>query len=228
MKSLALGALLFCGLAAVLGYVATNGVGMRSTGFSPTVVDNLPTLPQKIGTPPPDVVIEAKPIKEAGAQPPVAVHAKPKPKPALGHAKPKVLTNSNASPAHTVSASHPDPLKQPVVASLSAHPKQTPKPKAVEPRSVRTQSLQIAVEPQPPTDESQDMQRDMEAQREWRARTLERWRQQEREAAASRKSSGTAQPDPSLDNTPVGGLDRAEDDKKTKKKKRHRFLFIRW
>lgn len=234
MKSLAFGALLFCGLAAVLVIVATNGLAMRSTEFAPTVVANIPNLPQKMSAPPPDVRIEAQPIRTAQTQ-----AARPEEKDTTAtaprHRKPKIIV-PHATRAQKPTAASPENVHQPkqVVAlvPMPARPKfvaEKPKP---ETRQIKTQNLGFTVERQSVSrDESQDMQNDLQAQREWRERTLERWRAEERAQAANEpthreRRTGTA--DRTLDTTPVGGLYKADDDKKQSKKKRHRFLFIRW
>lgn len=227
MKTIALGTLLFCGLAAVLGYVATNGVGMRTTGFGSDVTDNIPIPPQKSVRPVPEVQIDARPM--AADQP---AKATPVPKPV------RRATSVHPHPRHPVAVrpknsmvrpeSEQDWAKHVVAMSSVASKNSSEKPIAATPpaRPIHTRSLSFTVRPLPPRDESQDMQRQMEADREWREKTLERWREEEK-GAGTRQRTGAATTDRSLDSTTAGGLYKAEDDKKPKRK-RHRFLFIRW
>jgi len=225
MRTVALGSLLFCGLAAVLGYVATSGVGMRTTGFSPTAVDNISTLPQKIVAPPPEIEIDAKPLKPVAAPVPAVTTSPAKPKSATAKLIVKKAVVPKAKAPLAKSEDKQELSKQPVVMKpVAPTPKLSESKATSETRTARTQSLAFTVQPESTNrDESQSMQRDQDAERQWREQTLSRWRAEQAQAAQNRDGH----PDPTLDETPAGGLYKADTDKKPKKK-RHRFLFIRW
>ncbi len=228
MRNLALGSLLFCGLAAVLGYVATSGVGMRTTGFAQTVVENIPLPPKKTVTPAPEVEIKATPLKVA---PPIAVVSKPVlPKPMAVHSPAIHRLAADSRFRRTKSTVRPPSIKgavaiTPAITAVAKRPSKTPTPAG----PVRRQSLAVSVDSQlsQPHDESQDLQREKDAEQRWREQTLSRWRGEKQQRAQSSRGNREGGSDSTLDRTPVGGLYSPDEEKKPKKK-RHRFLFIRW
>ena len=223
MRTLAIGSLLFCGLAALLGYVATTGVGMRTTGFSQAVVDRIPVPPTKTVVPAPEIEIEARPIK--ALEPAKAPNAAPKP--AAVRVVPNHPTAVKVKPTAKPQTLQVSSRQAVALANATVANHSTSEPTA-QARSVRTQSLSFTVASQPPAhDASQDMHRDRDAERQWREQTLARWREQEHQQAEASRDNGDERADRSLDGTPADGLYKAEPDKKPKKK-RHRFLFIRW
>jgi hypothetical protein len=223
MKGLALCSVLFCVVAAVLGYIATTGIGARTTSFAPLNIVAMKSRPQAIVLPRPSISVQAQPDTpshpKALAAPEVVITSVRK-KPA--RQKPVADMNSISSSseqaelaelAEWVKADPPKPAPAPIKKSppKTFKPKIAPKPEAPEPlREV------AKVESSDPLD----------TDREWRRQVLERWRN-ETSGNAQKQEDISKNGDPSLKGTPAEGLFKAED-KKPRAKKRHRFLFIRW
>jgi hypothetical protein len=228
MKGLALSCVLFCGLALVLVYAATQGVGMRTPTFIPTV--HGATADRRTQ------VIEGQPIVNIERGDPTGIQPTSIPKPEVTvtrvsrkrkHASTKVVTKV------------PQPVDtQPKPAPTRPQPSiEKPKPKIED----KPEPVQTAPEP-PAKEEPVVHPRDVsdsgpltDSDVEWRRQTLERWRREaeDHRDGASRSTVSTTKPgqEPELKGTPAEGLFPAHDEKKPdkkKKKKRHRFLFFRW
>ena len=229
MKGLATICVLFSVLAVVLVYAATNGLGMRSTGFAPVNFVHLQARAQPFGATTPMVDIEAKHPSASAAvstlPPPEVRIVRRRHRPAPVKA---AATTPNPTPA----------VKPASTAKPQVHKVDKPKPKPVETPAPQ-KAAEVPQAPPAPEYHPRDVsdsgpQAQLESDRDWRKRTLERWRNEARESrdgaenvVTSRTTSGE---DPNLKGSSVEGLYPADGqaDKPKKKKKRHRFLFIRW
>ncbi len=228
MKGLALSCVLFCGLALVLVYAATNGVGMRTPSF-------IPTLHSSTADHRTQLIEEAQPVVDVERGDALSAQPSAMPKPEV------TVTRSSGRRRHST-PKVADKVSEPIVSAL---PKPAPthvQPPLEKPRpKVEDKPVQVAKEPEPAKDEPVVHPRDVsdsgpltDADLEWRRQTLQRWRRESEEhrEGAIRSTIITTKPgqEPELRDTPAEGLFPAHDEKKPdkKKKKRHRFLFIRW
>jgi hypothetical protein len=231
MKGLALGGLLICGLAAVLVFVATNGIGMRSPTFAPLTYSAIQSKPQKMTDETPVVQVESKPTDANALMP-----AMPAPEVKVTRSERR---HKRTTKAHQVTnaplAIVPAEKAGPAIPKVKAK-SVVEKTEAVEPPKARPEPQK---EPEPivhPRDVSDaGPMSQLEADREWRRQTLARWRHE----AQNRRDGGLsstltrARPgdEPSLKGSAVEGLYPADPQRSEgpqKKKKRHRILFIRW
>ena len=228
MKGLALSCVLFCGLALVLVYAATNGVGLRTPDFVPTLHSS--TVDRRSQS------IEAQPVVDIERGNPVLSEPSTLPKPEV------TVTRSSRKRRHLapkVAVQAPAPAETPQPKPAPTHDQpvgEKPKPK------IEDKPAPIQKAPEPAKEEPVVHPRDVsdsgpltDSDLEWRRQTLQRWRTEEqdrREGAINRSTITTVKPgqEPELKDTPAEGLFPAGDHKKAdkKKKKRHRFLFIRW
>jgi len=227
MKGLAICSLLFCVLALVLVYAATSGMGIRTPSFAPSLHEaTVERRPQ---------IIEPQPVVDIERASPVANANSSIPKPEV------TVTRVSRKRKHTAKKSittTTEPVKSdaPKPAAAQAKPPiEKPKPK------VETRPAPVQTAPEPKPQEPVVHPRDVSdsgplttSDVEWRKQTLERWRreEQERRDGSINRSFTTSKPgqDSELKGTPAEGLFPADDQRKSdkKKKKRHRFLFIRW
>lgn len=231
MKGLALCCVLLGGLGMVLVFAATKGLGARTPSFSSDNSIQIQTRTQAIQTNPayqaPDVeltssddlgtALTAIPAPEVRISRKERKRVAPIPKPSA-----TIVLQTPAGPELP-----PKEIAKPVV-------KAKPAPEVKEPpREPEPEKLEEPVfKPRDVTDAGPNAQ--LEADREWRKQTLERWQREEQQKRDGAKTTTIMHirpgQEPELKGTPAEGLfraDKVKESAKKKKKKRH-FLFIKW
>ncbi|MEA2553473.1 MAG: hypothetical protein QOJ65_1649 [Fimbriimonadaceae bacterium] len=218
MKNLALALVLFCGLAALLAYVATNGIGARAPSFTTSMLTENRSQAIKVDKPgPPEIVVKAQPIAH-----PVAAIPKPRsskvsalsktPYEALSRKRIRRSTDALYEPAQPLErrmARAPRFIQTPTVVART--PKKTdierrrlpvvvymPKSPRVEPqrlsqvatRSRESHELNFVVRRESREQPASTVEkREIEANREWRKQMLDRWAKEEERKQLAREAA---------------------------------------
>jgi outer membrane biosynthesis protein TonB len=231
MKGLALCSVLFCGLALVLVYAASSGMGARTPSFSS---DNYIQAPKAQSFMQPVVEIETVPSQTP--QPELAVTSAPEVNVTRNERRRKT---AKKKPEQSATAEKPE-------ADPAPHSKEAAKPQTENesPKPVAAAVEEPKPAPEPLKEELPAHKRDVtdagpmaqvEADREWRRQTLARW---QKEAEASRDGAKLSTvirirvgQEAELKGTPVEGLfpaDRLKEGQDKKKKKPSRSFSIKW
>lgn len=235
MKSLALAVVLFCSLAALLGYVATSGIGVRVASGPPVVVDRTAQLESKAQAPVVEVKAQrlpvkdqAPPAKKPGSPSPLAPETKVR-RHRVVAVKPDVPAVPFVRPQPAVHVVERPPVPKQAVALAAPRHRQEP-----EHQTAAAPPVQAAPAPVPEPETDKDtLQRQIEEDRKWRRSVLARWAREEKERKAKEQdaiknefdSDGRLRPRDKIekDSEPASKVDKPK-----KKKRRHRFLMIRW
>ena len=221
MKGVALCGFLFFVLAVVLVYAANNAMGMRTTGFAPVAYVPLQLRSQTMSPPVPQVEVKsvAQPPQQEQSQiaaPEVTVEStKPRRHRFTQHVKPPQATPDKPDSTEPAKKTDPAPVK------AKAQPKLKPAPTIQETKPAPTQ-------PAPGNDTPTYKPRDVtdsgplsDDDRDWQQRTLAKWRSESVNSATQENQQTTGATAGRI------GFSRVIIEAH-KKKKRHRFLFIRW
>lgn len=238
MRNFALVLVMFCALLGTLAWMAFTGVGATHSNAPPVVVDlGTHAQPFHRAQPQPEVSLKSEPIPLASAPQPPKVDQSAEQRPLGRPRRARSYSGtgrSNARPWRLVSGNSFDSGKasdRRVLArpSRSPAPRSAPKlepavhltpsvPAAehyaptLNPGPERGRDLPIEVRKLP--DASGPTQTSLEADREWRRKTLERWAREEAQSLSREVKKQQSQT-------------RAKPPK-PKKRSRHRLLFISW